>query len=195
MKKVAITGGIGSGKSTVLQTIKNLGYPVFSCDEINGELIRQPEYVKKIATLFPSCVKEKEIDKETLAKIIFSDDAARKKLNQAAHPLIMQRLLSKIDECKTPLVFAEVPLLFEGDFVEFFDIILIVTRPLEDRIKSIVKRDKIDCERAKERILAQFDYSLDKVQDKAKNRRLVYFDNDEPMAEIKNKIQKIIETL
>ena len=73
VKKIAITGGIGSGKSLVLECIKELGYPVFSCDMIYKELLQTPKFARKIAELFPSCVKNNEIDRKELGNIVFNN--------------------------------------------------------------------------------------------------------------------------
>ena len=98
MKKytVAITGGIGSGKSTVASLIKERGFPVFSCDEINRELLSQKDYVKTLTELFPDTVEGGIFQKSKLASRIFSDPAALKKLNEFSHPVIMNILLENI---------------------------------------------------------------------------------------------------
>ena len=75
-KKIAITGGIGSGKSTVARIIKERGFPVFSCDEIYKDVIKSAEYIEKIAQIFPNAVKNNIIDRQTLAKIVFSDSCS-----------------------------------------------------------------------------------------------------------------------
>ena len=67
MKKIAITGGIGSGKSTVIELIKDQGFPVFSCDEIYKEIIVSKEYIQKIQENFPTAVKNGLIDKQILS--------------------------------------------------------------------------------------------------------------------------------
>ena len=66
MKKVAITGGIGSGKSKVLSIIQNADYPVFSCDEIYKKVIVDEKYIKKIAEIFPTAVIDGKIDRKRL---------------------------------------------------------------------------------------------------------------------------------
>ena len=73
MKKlIAITGGIGSGKSSAAQFLLEMGYPVFSCDEIYREVILSPDYIQKVTTLFPECIVEGSIDKKILARIVFT---------------------------------------------------------------------------------------------------------------------------
>jgi dephospho-CoA kinase len=112
-KKIAITGGIGSGKSTVSNILKVKGYPVYSCDEIYAELVNSKIYIDEIKKVFPTAVKQGKIDKKCLAEIIFSDKQERTRLNEIAHPLIMQTLLARMNESDSQIVFAEVPLLLE----------------------------------------------------------------------------------
>ena len=119
-KKIAITGGIGSGKSTVLHIFGEMGYPIFSCDEIYREIIDTAEYVKKIEMTFPRCVVDGKVDRKLLASTVFGNGEALEKLNAIAHPLIMQRLLEEMKNCTSEKVFAEVPLLFEGNYEALF---------------------------------------------------------------------------
>ena len=111
-KKIALTGGIGSGKSTVLSILKQMGYPVYSCDEIYREILESQAYVKKVEALFPSCIESGRINRGKLAEIVFKDEEKRKKLNALAHPLIMKTLIERM-ESEPNLSVAEVPLLWE----------------------------------------------------------------------------------
>lgn len=157
-KKIAITGGIGSGKSTVLQLLKEMGYPVFSCDELYREVIRSQSYIQKITGVFPNVIENGEINRKKLAAEVFSDEKKRKTLNSIAHPLIMQQLMKEMDAAENEFVFAEVPLLFEGNYEGLFDAVIVVQRKIEDRIRFICLRDGLTEQQAKERIASQFDY-------------------------------------
>ena len=157
-KKIAITGGIGSGKSAVSNILRDKGYPVYSCDEIYAELTSSKTYINQIAKAFPTVVKQGEIDKKSLAEIIFTNEQERMRLNQIAHPLIMDALLKSMNKNENSLVFAEVPLLLEGNFENLFDQTIVVLRPLAERIRSVCARDGISPEKAMERLNAQFDY-------------------------------------
>ena len=90
--KVAITGGIGSGKSTVTEYIADMGYSVFSCDTIYKEIYPTDAFQQKLRAAFPSCVKNGLLDKKLLTAAVFSDDAARKTLNALTHPCILSHL-------------------------------------------------------------------------------------------------------
>ena len=75
--KVAVTGGIGSGKSTVLAILKDMGYSVYSCDEIYKNLIRRKDYVAEIEKRF-GCVKDGHIQLDELSEKVFSNPEKRK---------------------------------------------------------------------------------------------------------------------
>jgi len=134
--RVAITGGIGSGKSTVLEAAREMGLSTLSADEINDSLLESPEYITQIASLFPDAVEDGKINKKTLAQIVFSDDGEREKLNAVAHPQILKRI-----ECAegNPLI-VEMPLLLESGAEGLFDEIVLVRTPLIKRIYRLQKR-------------------------------------------------------
>ena len=190
MKKlIAITGGIGSGKSSAAQFLLEMGYPVFSCDEIYREVILSPDYIQKVTTLFPECIVEGSIDKKILARIVFNDEAKLTLLNNIAHPLIMDTLFEKMHSCKQEIVFAEVPLLFEGNYENKFDLVLVIMRKMEMRIHSIMIRDGITKEEAIKRIAVQFDY--ENSNERLKNCNAILIENNATIEELKTRIQKI----
>lgn len=156
--KIAITGGIGSGKSTVLSILKKNGFAVFSCDEIYREISKTESYINKVQEHFPFVVKQGQIDKKALGELIFRETQARNKLNQISHPLIIKELFIRMENATGNLVFAEVPLLYETQEKMSFDAVILVARDKEERIKSIVDRDGISISEAKRRISAQVDY-------------------------------------
>ncbi len=192
-KKIAITGGIGSGKSLAAAYVSEMGYPVFSCDEINKQLWVDDYYVEKVKNLFPDCVQKGKIDKNLLKNIVFSDKTALEKLNAIAHPLIMERLLNAMNESESALVFAEVPLLFEGNYEGLFDEIIIVTRNMKDRILAVQQRDGLRATDVQNRINLQFDYS--KLESRIKNLNAHILKNDGDKNALKKKIKDIISTL
>ena len=193
-KKIAITGGIGSGKSVVSSYLIEKGYSVFSCDEIYGEIIFQPSYIQKIAELFPGVVINGVIDRQKLAKTVFSNEEYRNRLNKVSHPLIMKELIEKMEKCKQ-IVFAEVPLLYEGGYEDLFDEIIVVKRDYAKRIQAIVNRDEIDEKYAKEKTLAQVNYDGQEMQEKLSKPNVTVVENNNSLETLKCKINKLLDNL
>lgn len=148
--RIAVIGGIGSGKSEVMKIAKEKGFFCLSADEINAELLKTPSYIQKIATLFPSAVANGVVDKGALAKIVFSDRDERKKLNALAHPEIMR----VISECKESPLVVELPLFIEGGD-EAFDEIVYIRAPLFKRISRLKKGRGMSVKQAVSRIRSQ----------------------------------------
>ncbi len=194
-KKIAITGGIGSGKSTVLQLLKEMGYPVFSCDELYREVIRSQLYIQKIADIFPAVIENGEINRKRLAAEVFSDKKKREKLNATAHPLIMRQLMKKMDVIENKFVFAEVPLLFEGNYECLFDAVIVVQRKIEDRIRFVCLRDGLTEQQAKERIAAQFDYHAVESHPKFKQCNAYILLNETEKEALTIPLKKIISNI
>ena len=154
MVKVGVTGGIGSGKSTVCKIFEILGIPIFHSDYEARKLYSDDEevigslkawYGKSIYRL------EKEVDKEKLAEIIYKDPFELKRINALIHPKVRERFAEWINRHESlPYVINESALLFETGISESFDLIVNVAAPLEMRIERIISRDG----RTKEEILA-----------------------------------------
>ena len=154
--KIALTGGIGSGKSTVLEILRAEGYPVFSCDEIYRNLQTDGAFLSQLEDVFQGVVQDGVLNRRKLADTVFGDAEALKKLNTLTHPLIMQRLHSEMDEY--PIAFAEVPLLFESGRQGEFDGVFIVYRPIDERITAVCRRDNVSEAELLRRIKNQADY-------------------------------------
>ena len=155
--KIAVTGGIGSGKSAAIRLLQEMGYHTFSCDEIYRECIELPEYVKEVEKAFPSAVMGGKIDRKALSALVFSDEKSLKILNGLAHPLIMGRLYQKMQGV-SGVCFAEVPLLFEEGHEKDFDKVIVVTRNKTERIAAVQNRDGLSAIDIEERMLRQYDY-------------------------------------
>ncbi len=156
-RKFAVTGGIGSGKSYVLELIRKRGYPVFSCDEISRGLWREKQYRRELALLFPQCTREGEVDKAALTSLVFSDADALARLDRFSHPRIMEELFARME--REPVAFAEVPLLFEGGYETCFEGVIAVVREEGERIEAVMQRDGLSEEEIRLRMSRQFDPS------------------------------------
>ena len=142
--KVAVTGGIGAGKSEFMRAVKELGIRTYSADEINAELLRDKRYIEKLSEAFPLAVKDGKVDKSVLREEVFSDEKKRKTLNALAHPEIRRQ----IEEITGDAVI-EVPLLFESGMTDLFDRVIVVTAGEDVRINRIVSTRNISRDLAK----------------------------------------------
>lgn len=142
--KVAVTGGIGAGKSEFMRAVKELGIRTYSADEINAELLRDKRYIEKLSAAFPFAVKDGKVDKAALREEVFSNAKKRKTLNALAHPEIRR----KIEEITGDAV-VEVPLLFESGMTDLFDRVIVVTAGEDARINRIVSTRNISKDLAK----------------------------------------------
>lgn len=142
--KVAVTGGIGAGKSEFMRAVKELGIRTYSADEINAELLCDKGYIEKLSAAFPLAVKDGKVDKVALREEVFSDEKKRKTLNALAHPEIRR----KIEEITGDAV-VEVPLLFESGMTDLFDRVIVVTAGEDVRINRIVSTRNISKDLAK----------------------------------------------
>lgn len=155
--KIAITGGIGSGKSTVSKIIEEQGLPVFSCDKIYNELLSDKSFLKKIEESFVGVLNENgTLNRQMLSEIVFNDSEKLKILNGITHSEIMSAAFKKMEGYN--LSFLEVPLLFENSFESLFDGVIVVLRDREERVNSVVARDKITKEMVLKRLKSQFNY-------------------------------------
>ena len=192
-KKIAVTGGIGSGKSKVLSILQEKGFPVFSCDEIYKDIIRRPDYVLEIGRIFPKVIENGEINRAYLAQIIFNDEEKRKALNAVAHPFIMRELFERMNGVNSYKVFAEVPLLFEGNFEKLFDDVWVVDRAVETRIEAIAERDGLNRTKIEQRMSAQFPYQTDEGMARIKECGAKIIKNEGSLIALSDKIEKLLD--
>lgn len=190
-KFIAVTGGIGSGKSTLLGLFKAAGYPIFSADEIYAELLRNEEFVQLVSlSVGVEPIKTEnglKLDRKKIAEKVFSDGNLLKNLNEVTHGAIMTEMQNRAKrEDKT--VFCEVPLLFEGGYEKLFDLIIVVRRSDEDRIKAVEIRDGKTKEKVKKIIENQFDYS--KI---IEDGHTIIVENDGDLSALKVDAEKILD--
>lgn len=136
MKKYAITGTIGAGKSTVSILLRRKNFPVFDCDQYAKSCYRKDHPIyQKMITIFTEDILDEtgEIDRKKVANIVFQDEKKRLALNELIHPYVKDGLehFFSLNEDKI-LVFAEVPLLYEAGWENLFDKVIVVT--CEDRV-------------------------------------------------------------
>lgn len=158
MKLIALTGGIGAGKSTVSSILEKLGAYVINADEASRELMQpEKEAYKAILNEFGNKIllDNKEIDRKALAEIVFSDKAKLAVLNKITHPLIYAEMRRRAELSKHSVVCMEIPLLFSTECPIKFDMSVAVITAPEIRIERVMKRDGATRKQAELRIANQ----------------------------------------
>lgn len=147
MLRIGLTGGIGSGKTTVSDIFSALGVPVIDMDLIARDVVvpGQPA-LEKIKSLFGDniCSEDGQLDRKALRKLIFNDEQKRKQLEEIIHPAIRQSVKNKLDQLSTAYCIIVIPLLFETGQKDLIDRILVVDSNIEDQIERTKKRDHIE---------------------------------------------------
>lgn len=146
MLTIGLTGGIGSGKSTVAKYFSELGIEIIDTDELAREVV-QPgtEALNKIIEKFGAGIldKEQHLDRKKLRNIIFKDVEARQWLEQLLHPLIRQCMRERIAHVKSPYCVAVIPLLVETKPNKSIHRVLVVDSPENLQISRVQQRDKL----------------------------------------------------
>src|SRR3990172_3284989 len=147
--RVGLTGGIGSGKSTVCNIFTNIGVPVIDADEIARQLAgpAQPA-LRLIVEAFGANVftDSGELNRAYLRNLVFNDDAARTRLENILHPLVYKEIESRIRELNFPYCIICIPLLLEKHAQDKVDRVLVIDATEEQQILRACKRDQADRE-------------------------------------------------
>lgn len=140
---VGLTGGIGSGKTTVAKQFSEIGIPVYIADEeAKGLMLRSKIIKRKLIKLFGNeAYVGNELNKSFLANIIFNDKAYLQKMNAIVHPKVARHFEKWVLKQEAPYVIKEVAILFENGGHKACDFVITVTAPIETRIKRLLKRD------------------------------------------------------
>lgn len=159
--RIGLTGGIGSGKSTVASYLADRGIPVIDTDAIAHELLSQPggEIVSEITAIFGSqaLAADGTIDRMGLAERVFADDALRKELEAILHPAIGRVVEERIEGLvrTSNIVVIEVPLLFEAGWDRFVDAVVVVDCSPEQQVARFVERTGATEAEARRRMSSQ----------------------------------------
>lgn len=153
MFRVGLTGGIGSGKSTIANLFAEHGVPVIDTDIIAHQIMMPdgPAYQSVIDNFGYDCLSaDQTIDRKKLASIVFNSKEQKQQLESILHPLIWLIAEQKINDCNFPYCIIVVPLLFEGSHQARFNSILVVDCSEEEQIRRVIARDN----RTKEEVSA-----------------------------------------
>lgn len=157
-KIIGLTGGIGSGKTTIANYFKSFGIPVYIADDEARKIMQSVEIISAIKNVFGDEVFENEkLNREELAKIVFNNPEKLEKLNNIVHPAVKKHFEQwLLQHTAAPYVIYEAAILFESGSYKNCDLIITVTAPIESRIKRVVERDKTTRELVLKRINAQW---------------------------------------
>jgi dephospho-CoA kinase len=160
LKLIGLTGGAGSGKSTVSAMLKELGASVIDADEAAHAAYEpgNPGFESVIREFGPEYVREGRIDRARLGELVFHDDAARLRLNAIVHPLVrdwMAARTAEAVEAGTEVIVQDVPLLFENRLESLYSTTVLVYVPEPVQLKRLVEGRGLSDERARAMIASQ----------------------------------------
>lgn len=191
---IGLTGGIGSGKSTVANIFSQYGFPIIDSDKIARDVVEPSEEAwQKIVQHFGKNIlnTDNTINRKKLGEIIFRDHEKREKLNQITHPIIISRILAEAKALQKnhKHIIVEVPLLYESNSANLFDLIIVVYVNKNIQLQRVIERDQIEQTLALAKIDAQL--SLEIKKDKADF--VVY--NDDGLEKTKQQVEAIVEII
>ncbi len=143
MRIVGLTGGIGSGKTTVAKMFEELGVPVYNSDIQAKRLMQSSAKIKnKIKDVFgPQAYIDGTLNRAYLAKLVFNNKELLQKLNAIVHPEVRKHFLKWAEKQDSPYVIQEVAIIFENSSESLYDKIILVTAPEEHRLDRVMERD------------------------------------------------------
>jgi dephospho-CoA kinase len=157
MLKIGLTGGIGSGKTTVANIFEVLGIPVYYADEEAKKLMNENKALRRaIIRLFgDTAYKEGELDRSFLGELVFSDPEKLSQLNKIVHPATLEDAAQWMVRQQAPYAIKEAALIFEANLQSYFDYVIGVTAPESLRISRVIQRDHTSMEKVLKRIRQQ----------------------------------------
>ena len=159
MIKVGITGGIGSGKSTVCKVFKVLGIPIFEADQVARQLMNSDAKIRiQLIKLFGKSVylPDQTVDRKFLSGIVFNNPTLLEKLNCIVHPAILYAYAKWCQNQQSPYILHEAAILFESGFYKLMDKTIVVATDEIERIQRVMKRDGATEELVRQRIRNQW---------------------------------------
>ena len=192
MKLIAVTGGIGSGKSVVSAEFEKLGAYLIDADEVSHTIMsgRGSSYQALIKEFGNDILDENnDIDRKQLAKIVFSDEKKLENLNGIMHKEIYLEIKRRINTSNAEYICIELPLLFSTECPLEFDIKITVSAPLELRIQRVMERNGFSRDEVIRRVNNQLS-----DEEMCKRADLVIV-NDDGLLKLKNEVASVMRNL
>jgi len=159
-KIIGITGPIASGKSIVADFFMHKGVPVINADKIGHEILLNEKIKDQIIRCFGDLIlKNGEIDRKKLGKIVFHDTQKLHELNAIVHPSLIKEILTRIENNTKPVIAIDAALLLQWNMNELCNHVILVTAPENIRIERLLKHSNLSFEEARDRVRAQQKFS------------------------------------
>jgi dephospho-CoA kinase len=161
VKRLGLTGNIGSGKSTVAEMLVEHGAALIAADVLAREATADPQVLRAIEDTFgPEFLREGRLERAKLAEKVFHDEEARHKLNGIVHPWVRKRsdqLIAELEASQNPppVIVLDIPLLYEGGLERTVDAVIVVTASLDTRIQRVMARSGLSFAEVRARDAAQ----------------------------------------
>lgn len=158
-RRLGITGGIGSGKTTVCRIFKVLGVPVFVADTAAKTLMESDAIIRHEINMIAGkdLYRSGHLDRRELANLIFNRPDMLQKVNSVVHPAVLQDFEEWADRAETPYVIMEAAILFEAKADILVDRVVSISAPVEERISRVMRRSELSREEVIERINNQLE--------------------------------------
>lgn len=190
---LGLTGGIGTGKSTVANMLKKRGIPVVDTDLISREVIEYPEIIEKIKLEISNEVFDfnNKLDRKKMSEIVFKNQEKLKKLNEIMHPEILKKMWLEVEKLKKnhKIIVLDIPLLFEINMEKEVDKILLIYASKEIQLKRIMERD---C-RSREEAIKIINSQIPLYKKREKSDYIIQ--NNDSLENLEKKLEKILEKL
>ena len=186
---VALTGGIATGKSTVIKLLSDKGFRVIDADKIAHEIL-DTQHIKIVEMFGEAFVEEGKVDRKMLGNMVFSDPVKRKALESLLHPLIYDKIAEaseKLDKRTEPYI-VDIPLFYEGGRYAI-EKVIVVYATKEQQLERVMQRDGYDRKEALSRIESQID-----IEQKRENASYV-IDNSTNLRDLEYETERVKEAI
>lgn len=184
---IGLTGGIATGKTTVSNYLKELGYSIIDADVIARQVVEPgTNGLRMITDTFGEKVltSDGQLDRQHLAQLVFTSSEQLQQLNRILQPIIRERIQELISTSKDPVVVIDVPLLYEQHYEDLCDVVMVVSVQPQQQLERLMNRNHFTMDEAKNRVASQMPLSpKERLAD-------VVIDNNGSVEETRQQVKK-----
>jgi dephospho-CoA kinase len=190
IKRIGLTGGIGSGKTTIARMLEAMSYPIYYSDIRSKELCDHDEHIRTELMMLcgDKAYEDGQLNRPYLSDCIFSNPDLRLKVNEIIHPVVRNDFEVWASKQTSSLIFNEAAILFETGAYKQFDSVILVCAPISQRIERVMLRDLCDKSSVEQRIQSQW-------TDEQKRNLTKYCVENDGHQPILIQLEKILEEL